>query len=273
MVSELARPNQASQSHNSVESDPNTTGSEPPSHKFHNYRHPTEAQHRTAEEFSWRHSFILNCGIAAAAVLTVIFAAGSFCETRRQANIAQNTLVDTNRAWIDVSIDPSTLSLTWKGNVPTVRADVTGKNVGNSPALDVQVFLLPYVFQSRPPKSDYATTKELCAGYDLLGNLVFMNDITTVNSSSSMPANDADRWMHDIAKFADPKTPTVMPVEMAVCASYKIIGDEHRHHTALLYDVGRPGGLNGSPLAPFIGQDIPAGSVAFMRLFDGEYAD
>ena len=103
----------------------------PPSERYHHYSHPTEEQHRTAEEFSWRSSYRLNTFIALVAVLAAFFAAGSFCETKRQANIAQNALNSQDRAWIGapkivVNADTSghyTFPLTFQnvGKTPTAE--------------------------------------------------------------------------------------------------------------------------------------------------------
>jgi hypothetical protein len=67
----------------------------PPGQKYADYSHPTEHEHRTAEQFNWRNANRLNIFIAVAAGGAALFAAGSFIETRRQADAADATLRET----------------------------------------------------------------------------------------------------------------------------------------------------------------------------------
>ena len=68
----------------------------PPSHRLSHYNHPSEEEHRTAEQINWIDAYTLNVGIAVAAVVTVFLAIGTFWETRIQAGIAQGQLDSTN---------------------------------------------------------------------------------------------------------------------------------------------------------------------------------
>jgi hypothetical protein len=70
----------------------------PPSQRYADYTHPTEHEHRTAEQFNWRKANRLNIFIAVAAGIAALFAAGSFVETRRQADAADATLRETRTA-------------------------------------------------------------------------------------------------------------------------------------------------------------------------------
>ena len=76
---------------------PQRTKAKPPGHRYSNYDHPTEKEHRTAEQFNWRDTKTLNVCIAVAAAIAALFAAGSFYETRRQAVIAEETLKEARK--------------------------------------------------------------------------------------------------------------------------------------------------------------------------------
>ena len=110
----------------------------PPGHRYNCYEHPTEEQHRTAEQFSWRNSLVLNVGIAIAAAFTVLFAAGTYWQTRKQTDIASKQLtiaLGADRAWI------SPIGAT-VNNSPSVgeplSLSVDYQNTGRSPALGMR---------------------------------------------------------------------------------------------------------------------------------------
>ena len=60
-------------------------------------------------------------------------------------------------------------------------------------------------------------------------------------------------------------------LELSICATYKIVGDDLTHHTARIYTVGRA--PSDAMVAPFVGEDLAPGQVVLWREYEGEYAD
>ena len=120
----------------------------PPGYRFRHYDHPTEEQHRTTEQFAWRTAKNLGVWTGVAASLAAVFAFWTWYETRSQANAAwdqartaREALIDSNRAWFNISVDLSDTSLKWKSEIGvTLYTKVKGVNSGNSPSIDTMMF-------------------------------------------------------------------------------------------------------------------------------------
>ena len=97
-----------------------------PAHRYKNYHHSTQEQHRTAEEVNWRRQNIWTR-------VAVVFAAGAFGATFTQAWIARDTERQQLRAY--VSVDPTNKPILVLGQ-PAI-ADVELRNSGQTPARDI----------------------------------------------------------------------------------------------------------------------------------------
>lgn len=241
--------------------------------------HPTEEEHRSAEQAYWeRHLETRNrvdwigwvaLAFSAFAAVGVIL---SFYETWRQADIAQATLIQSSRAWINVNVDPGSMALTWdKAELPTVKVLLKGTNEGNSPAIDVQVFPVLFSPQGGKAMAIRARTKLLCSGWTMLGNIVFIKDDIIQAWANTLDDGSVQKWVHRVKQHAPPSQPIPVPLSLAVCAAYKIVGDDLTHHTARIYDIGRvfPTGS----LIPLLGESMTADHISLTREYEGEYAD
>ena len=102
----------------------------PPSHRYSHYDHPTEEEHRTAEQFSWRYGYALNVGVAILTLIGASFAVGTYLQTKRQADIAQKALAESDRPLIYIHVDQS--SRAKEGD-----ASINISNLGTKPAIVV----------------------------------------------------------------------------------------------------------------------------------------
>jgi len=75
----------------------------PPGYRFIHYEHPTEAEHRTAEQFAWRTAKNLGVWTGIAASIAAFFAFWTWLETKRQADTADLALRAVQRAFITAS--------------------------------------------------------------------------------------------------------------------------------------------------------------------------
>ena len=242
-------------------------------------KHPTEAEHRSAEQAYWeRHLETRNrvdwigwvaLAFSALAAIGVVL---SFYETWRQANIAQATLVQSTRAWINVSVDQASISLTWdaKGQ-PIVKAMVKGTNEGNSPATDVQVFPVLFFPHGGQSTAIRARIKLLCSGWTMLGNIVFIKDDISLAWVTTLDDGSVQQWVDRVKKNTPPGQQISVPLSLAVCAAYKIVGDDLTHHTARIYDI--EGTSSSDRGMPFLGESMAADQIELRKQYEGEYAD
>ena len=231
---------------------------EPPSKRYRHYKHASEEEHRTAEQFNWRHGFVLNVGIAIAAAATVALSMGTYLATKDQAKSARTA----NRAWVRVEIEPASLSLTWHDHVPQLQGRITATNEGNSPAIDVQVFGKLFVLGSSDLKSDRILTENLCRGLPFAGNILFMKD--QITSTRFVPVITRVTLPKPMPKGVIP-----FPIGVAVCGVYSIVGDTDLHSIARVYHVG----VGDPDRVPNLDETILAPGIALGREIDGEYAN
>jgi hypothetical protein len=239
-----------------------------PAQRYRTYEASTEEEHRTAEQFSWRNSYRLNRAVAAAALLAVLFAAGSFCETRRQAQIAQYSATQSARAWVNPNIDVSSVSIKWKDDVPTVHARLTVSNEGGSPSIDTEFFPAIFVPENGDTFDIRNKVKTYCRGSSYVGNILFAKDAISLNEESSMDAETAHAWIRKMKSDLQSNEIPPFPIELAVCGRYNIVGDNSPHYTIKVYFA-----LTETGNVPAAGKDLQAGQVHLDRWFDGEYAD
>jgi len=171
-------------------------------------KHPTEAEHRSAEQAYWeRHLETRNridwigwvaLTFSAFAAVGVIL---SFYETWRQADIAQATLIQSTRAWINVSVDPASLLLTWdEAERPTAKVMIKGTNEGNSPALDTEVFPVLFFPQGGAATVIRNRIRELCSGSAMVGNIVFIKDSIDQIGVTSPQDDLVKRWIDRVKR-------------------------------------------------------------------------
>jgi len=238
-----------------------------------------EYEHRRAERWHWKWSIILTAASTAGALAAAWFASGALNASwdavkaaRDQTDIARTASLASTRAWINVSVDPTSVSLTWdKADQPTIKATLKGTNEGNAPATDVQVFPVLFFPQSGRATAIRSRIKTLCSGVAMLGNIVFVKDGLTQISSTSLQDDLLKDWIDQFRKEIAPDQRPPAPLSLALCATYKIIGDSDTHHTARIYTIGRapPDAM----VAPFVGEDLAPAQVVLWREYNGEYAD
>ena len=195
----------------------------------------------------------------------------SFYETWRQANIAQAALIQNSRAWINVNVDPASISLTWNAEQPTVKVLLKGTNEGNSPALDTEIFPALFFPQSGEAVAIRNRIRELCSGSPMVGNIVFIKDSIEQISVTSPQDDLVARWINRVKQGLPPGQEIPVSLSLAVCAAYRIVGDDLTHHTARIYDIGRvfPTGS----LVPVLSENLTADHISLRREYEGEYAD
>jgi hypothetical protein len=248
-----------------------TAKPKPLSHRYSNYDHPSEEEHRTAEQFNWRKGNTLNVLIAAGAIVAAIFAIGSFCESKRQADIAQKTLVQTTRAWLDISVDAKTISLDWPhGQDATFLLTVTATNKGNSPAS--YVFLHPQVFFDKRIIINAGENIVLnSCNIPFPGRMVFPTSSTDMTFEAILKKEEIQDAREIIAKANKKGVSDVnkLTVTLLACVSYRITGDTKLHHSGRLYLLG---GMQ-DPWSMNIEESLPNGSVRLQERPSEEYSD
>lgn len=193
-------------------------------------------------------------------------------QARRQADTAQATLIQSTRAWINVSVDPTSVSLTWdKTERPTIKATLKGTNEGSSPAIDVQIFPVLFFPQNGLATVIRSRIRTLCSGTDMVGNMVFVKDGLDQIGITSLQDDLVKSWIDRVRKKIAPDQQLPVPFSLAICAAYKIVGDDLTHHTARIYDIGRVS-PTGS-LMPVLGENMTADYISLTKEYNGEYAD
>ena len=248
-----------------------TGGPSPPGQVYEHYRHPTEGEHRTAEQFNWRYSYRLNVGIAVAAALAAAFACLTYLQTKRQADYAAASLLQANRAWVDVQIDESSIEIDWTKPEPMISAKITSRNVGGSPAINSSAFAILLLTPRGSEQDIYDEVRLHCSGKQRIGNILFMQETRTFPIRTTDSDEDIVRMVKDIKSAVGDKRSFATPLSIALCARYKIVGSDTVHQTARLFAITDEGSL----VARYVkfGEVIAKGSVHIRPEFQGEYAD
>jgi len=164
------------------------------------------------------------------------------------------------------------MSLTWDAiGQPIVKATVKGTNEGNSPATDVQVFPVLFFPRSGQSTAIRARIKLLCSGWTMLGNIVFIKDDISLAWATALDDGSVQQWVDRVKKHAPPGQRIPVPLSLAVCAAYKIVGDGITHHTARIYEI-RSAASDGREM-PFLSESMAGDQIALERQYEGEYAD
>ena len=117
-----------------------------PGHRYKGRDHPTEEEHRTAEQYNWRRENILAFLTTLFAAGAVVFAFKTFVQTKRQADIAQTALVASTRARLKITaVSNVVLNAAGEhGVVAWFTSIVNYRNYGQSPAENIN--FTPHIF-------------------------------------------------------------------------------------------------------------------------------
>lgn len=237
-------------------------------------KHPTDEEHRTAEQAYWRWSIESENrkdGIGKTtlyfSIVATLFAGLAFWQTWRQANVADETYVATARAWMDVSVDPASVKVHWFGyDNANVVADVTVLNHGNSPATGTRPFMR--LFSDAQGSSKGFPITNVCER-DLGGGTLIFPQVP-VSSSIGDAIHIPDSKLFKI----DPKhmgLPPLTYLEFAVCVTCKILGDPKFHYTGHLFIIDRYLG-SGQIHALEAGVDLSGKALALMEKAESDTA-
>lgn len=164
-----------------------------PAHRYRDYEHSSEGEHRTAEQKNWVFTKYINILIAGIAVIAAFFAGWTWFETRDQARTAAGQLalaksqeVKQLRAYL--SIEPGIIENFGANQVPTihVRSNNFGQTPGSNVEVQVQAVVLPYEYggimniQEAPFTSSNASSRS-----DIFPN--HPQDIQTVREQNITP--------------------------------------------------------------------------------------
>jgi len=112
----------------------------PPGYRYSHYDHPTEEQHRTAEQFAWKTAKNLGVWTGVAASIAAFFAVWTWVETKRQADTADLALVAVQRAYVEpvgVRFDPVKDA---SGSIAYWNAYLTLQDIGVTPTRFLRAF-------------------------------------------------------------------------------------------------------------------------------------
>lgn len=240
--------------------------------------HILEEQHRRIERRYWWWSVGLTLFATIIAAVGTRAAFSALDASRLQAKAAQ----DANRAWVNIDVDESQVSLNWDGR--TARLNIEGSviNMGNSPALEAEAFFVPLItdFGSGSMTVHSAKVRDkvrsTCLGR-LFGtrNLIFMKEVTRYGSSVEIPTSEMDaddrRWAEASKRPVEPGN--MYSISIIACATYRIASDVDIHFTGRIFNVQKIGHPPGKIIALVVGDNIAKGQVVLQREFEGDYAD
>lgn len=206
--------------------------------------HPTDEEHRTAEQAHWHwqvQSDQSKDWISRATfyflIIATCVATLAFWQTWRQADIANATYIATARAWVDVSVDPGSASLTWLGgNDGYTVMNLTLINHGSSPAITTQAFIK--VIPTKHPVNEVRSLKESCTDRNSGGSVAFPS--VPIKILSQLSFGIPEDFIQRLPQRGDTKPMAFTSLDVAVCVSYKILGDNLIHYTAYLFQFMKP---------------------------------
>lgn len=131
-----------------------------PGHRYKDYEHSTDEEHRTAEQYNWGRQNVLSAITTIAAIGAAVFAFKTFIETRRQADIAKDSLIAATRPWVQISsVKP--ISVAVDGPLIVIGTDFRVKNIGHSSA--EAIFVTGDVFPSIGTTEEHTAAGKVCA--------------------------------------------------------------------------------------------------------------
>lgn len=252
-------------------------------------RHPTEDEHRSAQQAYWNRQIesqnrpdwvgwvtLAFSGVAAIGVIL------SFQQTRRQADIARDSYVATTRAWFDVDVDLSEISLKWRDGVgASLRVKVEGTNNGNSPAIEASVSSRLAADEEILGASSKEIVKDSCTTWTPVngGDLVFMKEPIETFRPTFVQWYKMQPFFNimtdDNSAISQAKSSMFVQLYFIACVIYKITGDDEWHHTARIFRVFRLDELEpvrGSYQLK-VGEDLEGDRLTLVREDIGAYAN
>ena len=221
-----------------------------PAKAYEQYDHSTDGQHRTAEQYNWRRQNWLTFLTTIFTALAVVFAFKTFIQTRRQADIAQTTLIASTRPWVQIdSIEVHDFFIFANELVTNVLVHYS--NVGHSPAQSIAMKAEIFVGGASVADAANQCPKELIENRFTSTKSVFPNQ--TGGDWSNLHVPNLDR----IKINGYPTRYVVFAI--AGCVFYRFEGLKEVHTTTFLGVIGRkqnhpaPGNEGG------IGIDVMAG--------------
>jgi hypothetical protein len=206
--------------------------------------HPEEARHRQTERRVWVATFALTAILAVGAVASAIF-------TYEAAETARLNFVDTTRAWLAIDEQFQPLTLEWRDGDALVGVGVLAVNKGPSPALSVSLSVK--VDEPSRIRDDASAVQRYCVtGDHAPGATIFPNQKrgTSIGSILSLRLSDPQDTPMPPSLIQGLRGKPYEVLEMAVCVTYKILGDHRQHHTLQYFYLGKPGADKAKGLYP-----------------------
>lgn len=265
------------------ESDNRLYGNRPvvPSHRYKRYNHPSEEEHRTAEQYNWRYGNSLNALIFIAASVAAIFAGLTYYQTRRQADIAQDALFASVRPWMEIEdIEPAS-GVRWDASGASIAFDYKIKNVGHSPAIavDVQGELYPYAFKGPTPQVE---TMRFCRQSEswfppsaARFGILFPDQSTSGGAGYVATMADIDRQRQSIAEENHVAIDSVKispMLSIIICVNYMMQGSEKIYQTGRMLDVTKSMISDTDSLIMYR-KDTARENIGVHRFLNGDFAD
>lgn len=196
-------------------------------------------KHKTKERRNWLYQNGLALATLLVAIIVAKYAYLTYCQTRRQADAAQNTYVATARAWLDVGVDPGGISLKWAGEHDVISAiDLSITNHSNAPAIEAQAFT-----KVLPSHGDFfgkIPLKNICLDRSSGGAVVFPQ-ATPSKIRAPFVVHIPNEFVIEPRVVQNRTTSADTALDVAVCVNYKILGDEASlHYTGHLFGIDRP---------------------------------
>jgi hypothetical protein len=197
--------------------------------------HPEEARHRQTERRFWTATFALTTILAVGAAASAKF-------TYEAAETARLNFVATTRAWLAIDEQFQPLTLVWGDEDGRVSVGVSAVNKGSSPALSVS--LAATVDEPNRIRDDASAVQLYCVPADHVpGAMIFPKEKrgTSIGSILTLRLSGDQR--------DTPMPPSLVQglrgkpyevLEMTVCVTYNILGDQRQHHTLQYFYLGKP---------------------------------
>lgn len=188
---------------------------------------------------------------------------------KQSADVAEKTLVATNRPWISVGISiGSDLTYDTQGDARVVINFVL-KNVGNSPAANVQILSeIPVVFGDARPFQKAISDREKLrpAGLGNLGVTLFPGETQTHARNLPISRVSIEEFRRNM--IADNGWPEDMPMAflptLVGCVDYKFTFAEGHHQTGFILELRKRDVANPNLALNF---DVQEGAIPAHRLW------
>jgi hypothetical protein len=195
---------------------------------------------------------------------------------KKSAEIAEGTLIATNRPWVSILAVGSGSALTWEERGARLTIQITVKNVGKSPAFDMAVEAHQFVLGAKTGDLG-SEVKKYCAevrkrqiaraagGHK--GEVLFPDDVLRSSFGLLFPRDEVDLAVkkNGMSFFS--------PVAV-VCVDYRSEVTKSSHATGLAFLLLRPGPTLGAPPLMLIpDQTLNPDAFGIVRAPFGSLAD